>query len=185
MRNRSWILLLLAACGSSPGAAPHDPPKPAEPPPALRPEPGADLDGPVAPPVRGKRTARAAAAPIDFTTDRAPIAIRAPTPPRGGATTFAFADANGGEQRLGWVARIPEATQLPSVAYGAGRVYVSGGFESVSMYALDATSGKVAWASQQLEDNGPTAPLFDDGRVVFNTESCTLFVMDAKTGKKL
>jgi len=183
MRNRSWILLLLAACGSSPGAAPHDPPKPAEPPPALRPEPGADLDGPVAPPVRGKRTARAAA-PIDFTTDRAPIAIRAPTPPRGGATTFAFADANGGEQRLGWVARIPEATQLPSVAYGAGRVYVSGGFESVSMYALDAQEGNVLWSSQNLEDNGPTAPLFEDDNVIFNTESCTLFVMDAATGRK-
>src|SRR5687767_7069021 len=106
VRNVSWILLV-AACGSAPVAAPHDDPKPVEQPPPPRPEPGADLDGPVAPPVRGKRIARGAAAPIDFTSDRAPVAVRAPTPPRGGATTFTFADANGGEQRLGWVARIP------------------------------------------------------------------------------
>ena len=41
------------------------------------------------------------------------------------------------------------------------------------------------WASQALEDNGPTAPVYDDERVIFNTESCTLFVIDARTGKKL
>ena len=180
MRNAS-IILIVAACGSSHDAAPRD--KPPESP-VVRPEPGADLDGPIAAPVRGKRTAHGAAAPLDFTADRAPVAIKLPAPPRGGAATFTFADANGGEERRAWVARIPESNQLPSVAYGSGRIYVSGGFESVSFYALDAEEGRVLWSSQNLEDNGPTAPIYQDENVMFNTESCTLFVMDAQTGRK-
>jgi outer membrane protein assembly factor BamB len=192
MRN-PWIVCILAACGS-PAATQREQPTTVEQPtaveqlttvaPALRPEPGADLDGAIAAPVRGKRVAHGPAAPIDFTSDRAPVAVRAPSPPRGGATTFTFADANGGDQRRGWVARIPEANQLPSVAYGNGRVYVSGGFESVSMYALDSEEGNVLWSSQSLEDNGPTAPIYEDEDIIFNTESCTLFVMDARTGRK-
>ncbi len=117
--------------------------------------------------------------------DRQVTPIALPSPPRGGAAGFTF-----GDDRRGWVARIPEQNQLPSVAYGDGRVYVSGGFESVSFYSLDATDGHVLWSSRALEDNGPTAPIYlatdeHDGRVIFNTESCTLFVMNAKTGKKL
>jgi Ca-activated chloride channel homolog len=181
MRN-TILALMLAACGTPPTTAPQAAAAPLAP--VLRPQPGADLDGPLPAPKRGKRVAHGAALPIDFTSDRAPVALHPPTPPRGGATTFTFADANGGEQRLGWVAKIPESNQLPSVAYGNGRVYVSGGFESVSMYALDAEQGQVIWSSQSLEDNGPTAPLYMEENVIFNTESCTLFVMDAKTGRK-
>src|SRR5262249_1253742 len=70
--------------------------------------------------------------------------------------------------------------------YGEGKVFVSGGFESVSFYALDAGDGHQVWQQQGLEDNGPTAPLYDqEGHVVFNTESCTLFVVDARSGRKL
>ena len=151
----------------------------------LVPAPGADLTGPVAPPSPGEPRPARVVTPIDLGSDRAAIAIELPRPPRGGAASFSF-----GEERRGWVTRIPEANQLPSVAYGGGLIYVSGGFESVSFYGLDAGTGRIAWASQALEDNGPTAPLYiaeddDEGRVVFNTESCTLFVMEARTGKKL
>jgi outer membrane protein assembly factor BamB len=152
----------------------------------LRPAPGADIEAPPAPPDRGRRVSREGAGePIDLGKDRQLAKVRVPTTGRGAATTFTFPDANGGEDREGWVARIPESNQLPSVAYGDGRVYVSGGFESVSFYALDADDGRFVWSSRQLEDNGPTAPIYDDERVIFNTESCTLFVMDARTGKKL
>jgi Ca-activated chloride channel family protein len=145
-----------------------------------RPAPGMDLAGPVAPPAAVAAVAGAAPEPLDLGVDRPAVAVDVPAPPRGGAAAFTF-----GEDRRGWVTRIPETNQLPSVAYGDGRIYVSGGFESVSFYALDAKDGRVVWASQQLEDNGPTAPIFEDDRVVFNTESCTLFVMEAATGKKI
>lgn len=85
----------------------------------------------------------------------------------------------------GWVTRIPGAAILPSVAYGDGRVYVSGGFQSTSVFALASSSGKLSWRRDQLEDNGPTAAIFDEGRLVFNTESCTLFNLEASTGKKV
>src|SRR5204862_290357 len=125
-------------------------------PPAPRPAPGADLDGPVPPPAP-VAAARAAADPIDLGADRPPVPIEIPKAPRGAAAAFTF-----GDDRKGWVTRIPEINQLPSVAYGGGKVFVSGGFESVSFYALDATDGHVAWASQALEDNGPTAPIYDE-----------------------
>ncbi len=142
--------------------------------------PGAILDAPPPPPIRGDRHAAGKGLVLALGKDRAALRLRLPAPPRGGAAPFVFAD-----EREGWIARIPESYRLPSVAYGDGRVFVSGGFESTSMYALDAHDGHMLWASQQLEDNGPTAPSYENGRVIFNTESCTLFVVDAKSGKKL
>jgi Ca-activated chloride channel family protein len=103
-----------------------------------------------------------------------------PALPRGGSIGFQF-----GDERRGWVTRVPESLQLPAVAYGAGKVFVSGGFETYSLYALDAEEGGIVWASAQLPDNGPTAPLYDDDRVIFDTESCTLVALDARTGKLL
>jgi Ca-activated chloride channel family protein len=146
----------------------------------LVPAPGAELGAPPAAPPRAGRAPGAKLEPLDLGKDRPPVKLDIPVPPRGGAVPFELPDG-----QKGWVARIPDANQLPPLAYGDGKIYVSGGFESVSFYALDAKTGKMAWASQQLEDNGPTAPIFDDGRIIFNTESCTLFVMDGETGKKL
>ena len=59
-----------------------------------------------------------------------------PALPRGGSVGFQF-----GDERRGWVTRVPESLQLPAVAYGAGKVFVSGGFETYSFYALDAEEG--------------------------------------------
>jgi Ca-activated chloride channel family protein len=146
-----------------------------------RPSPGAELDGPPPPPTRTPSHRARAAAPLDFGRDRPAVAIAVPQPPEGGAAAFQFAD-----ERRGWVMRVPGGSrQLPAVAYGDGRVYVSAGFESYELYALDAEDGHVVWAATQLEDNGPTAPTYEDGHVIFNTESCTLFCLDAKTGRKL
>jgi Ca-activated chloride channel family protein len=106
--------------------------------------------------------------------------VPVPAPPRGGAVGFVF-----GDERRGWVAHVPDSLQLPAVAYGGGRVYVSGGFETYSFYALDADEGRILWVTSQLPDNGPTAPIYDDDRVIFDTESCTLVALDARTGKLL
>jgi Ca-activated chloride channel homolog len=148
---------------------------------ALKPVPkaGAMLGGPVAKPVKQKGRPRGGA-PLDLGADRALVEIDAPKPPKGGAVGFTF-----GEKRRGWVAQIPEGLQLPALAYGDGKIFVSGGFESYSLYALDAEDGRIVWASKELEDDGPTAAIYYQGRVIFNTESCTLFVLDGETGQKL
>jgi len=177
-------LLAAIGCGQADAPAPAaaiavPAPPVADVAPRLVPAPGIDLAGPVPSPVRGVGTARPARPALDLVADRAVVRIDAPEPPRGGAVAFEADD------HPAWIARIPESLQLPAVAYGDGRVYVSGGFQSTAFYALDASSGEIRWMTQNLEDNGPTAAVFDGGRVVFNTESCTLFALDAATGKRL
>ena len=143
--------------------------------------PGIDLSGPLPLPERGGvRRGAAAPAMLDLVADRALVRVDVPVPPRGGAVGFTFGDA-----RTGWVTRTPEGVRLPAVAFGRDRVYVSGGFESTTFYALNAHSGAIEWATTELEDNGPTAAVYEDDRVLFNTESCTLFALDARTGKRL
>jgi Ca-activated chloride channel family protein len=181
--TRPALLVLLCAChgaAATPAPAPPPPAPPKGPPVAAASlVPGAELEAPPPPPRRGPHRAGKGLS-LALGADRAALALRLPAPPRGAAAPFLF-----GDDREGWVARIPESLRLPSVAYGDGRVFVSGGFESTSMYALDAHDGHMLWASQALEDNGPTAPSYQDGRLIFNTESCTLFVLDGATGKKL
>ena len=142
-----------------------------------RPSAGADVAGPVAP---AAPLGRRAPLTLDLGADRAPTRVKLPVPPRGGAATFRH---SGG--RRGWIANLPQPVQLPAPAFGGGRVYVSGGFETRSFYAFDAQDGRLAWAQDGLNDNGPSAPLVDpEGRVIFNTESCTLFVFDGASGKE-
>jgi outer membrane protein assembly factor BamB len=62
-------------------------------------------------------------------------------------------------------------------------VYVGGGFRSKEFYCFDAQTGKLVWAVN-LDDDGPSSAVCDDGTVVFNTESCTIFALDARTGKQ-
>ncbi|HEV7555479.1 MAG TPA: PQQ-binding-like beta-propeller repeat protein, partial [Kofleriaceae bacterium] len=175
--KRALAIVVVAGCGAPTESAP---PVPAAPPvdDVLRAKPGVDLEGPIQMPDRSGPVHVTSAAPVDLASDRAIVHVSVPVVPRGGATSFSFAD-----DRSGWVARIPDTVQLPAVAYGAGKVFVSGGFESQAFYALDASSGRVAWATADLHDPGPTAAVYDDGHVVFNTESCTLFALDARTGR--
>jgi outer membrane protein assembly factor BamB len=149
------------------------------PPAAPRPAPGADLDGPIPLPDTTTAAPRGTAAAIDMMSDRAIVKVSVPAPPLGAAVQFTFAD-----DRRGWATQIPDSVQLPAVAFARNQIFVSGGFESVSFYSLDATTGKVNWATTNLEDNGPTAAVVEDDDVLFNTESCTLFSLDAKTGKR-
>lgn len=169
-------LLLVAACGSRDVVEPPAP-APVVVEKRLVAQPGIDLEGPVS--VERPAAPRHPLPNVDLVADRAVAKVDVPVPPLGGAVPFELPDA-----RAAWVARIPDGVQLPAAAYGDGRIYISGGFEATTFYALDATTGTVQWATQNLEDNGPTAAIYDEGRVVFNTESCTVFALDAKTGKR-
>jgi outer membrane protein assembly factor BamB len=61
---------------------------------------------------------------------------------------------------------------------------VSGGFHSKEFYCFNATTGALVWAID-IDDDGPTAAVCDNSVCLFNTESCTLFAVDADTGKHL
>ncbi|MFK7986990.1 MAG: PQQ-binding-like beta-propeller repeat protein [Sandaracinaceae bacterium] len=85
----------------------------------------------------------------------------------------------------GWFARLPAGRQhLLTPVYGDGKVYLGGGFASHSLFAYDARTGDPEW-SASAPDGGPSAAIIEDGKVLFNTESCTLFAVDADSGRRL
>ncbi len=64
------------------------------------------------------------------------------------------------------------------------KVIVSGGFNSKELYAFEAKTGKPVWGIS-LDDDGPSNPACERGICVINTESCTIFAIDANTGDQL
>ena len=84
--------------------------------------------------------------------------------------------------KQGWVMRIPGSLPIATPAYADGMIFVGGGYGSHEFYAVDAETGSVVW-KMNTQDDGPTAAVVEGGYVAFNTESCTVIVAEAKTGK--
>lgn len=84
----------------------------------------------------------------------------------------------------GYVITMGSYTNVPTPVVKDGTVYVSGGFGSKQFYAFDALSGQNIWAIN-LDDDGPSSPAVEDSIIVFNTESCTIFACNIKTGEHL
>ena len=57
-------------------------------------------------------------------------------------------------------------------------------YGSYEFYAINTETGAVVWQIK-TSDDGPTAAVVEDDCVAFNTESCTVIVCDARTGKVL
>jgi Ca-activated chloride channel family protein len=76
----------------------------------------------------------------------------------------------------GWKVQIPGNRPLATPAIAEGKVFVGGGFGSHEFYAFDAATGAHLW-TYRTGDDGPTAAVVEDGRIVFNTESCELEVI--------
>jgi Ca-activated chloride channel family protein len=89
----------------------------------------------------------------------------------------AFASPDGSLR--GWKVGIPGRRPLATPAVADGRLFLGGGFGSHEFYALDAVSGRVLWQFH-THDDGPTAAVVADGRVLFNTESCELEVLSVE-----
>jgi outer membrane protein assembly factor BamB len=85
---------------------------------------------------------------------------------------------------VGFTVQLPSGAPIPTPTIYRSKVYVSGGFHSKEFYCFDAANGGLVWAIN-LDDDGPSAAVCDDGVTVFNTESCTIFAVDSDTGKQL
>jgi outer membrane protein assembly factor BamB len=83
--------------------------------------------------------------------------------------------------RLGWRVRLPRPLPLATPAIAEDSVLLGGGFGSHELYALDAGTGSVRW-QRRTEDDGPTAAVVAGKYVAFNTESCSIYVLDVRTG---
>jgi outer membrane protein assembly factor BamB len=88
------------------------------------------------------------------------------------------------ETKGGFSIKLPSGAPVPTPSVYDGKLYVSGGFHSKEFYCFDAQTGKPIWGVD-LDDDGPTAAACQDGIIVFNTESCTIFALDANSGKQL
>ena len=99
---------------------------------------------------------------------------------RPAGSAVAFKDETTGFS--GWRLTIENGRAVPTPAIANGRLFVGGGFGSYDFYAFDARTGGSVW-HLHTSDDGPTAAVMADGLVVFNTESCTLEVVEAETGK--
>ncbi len=93
------------------------------------------------------------------------------------AASFGTADG-----KTGWVLRLPGGRPIATPAYADGMLFVGGGYGSHEFYAVDSETGKIIWKIQ-TGDDGPTAAVVADGMVAFNTESCTLVVVDERRGR--
>ena len=110
-----------------------------------------------------------------------------PIPPTAAGMTerFTFHAASGNAFSRGWFARVPGSSQpLLTPAYADGKVYLGGGFSSHQMFAYDARTGAPLFAAS-APAGGPSSAVVEDDKVFFNTESCTLFAIDAMTGAQL
>jgi len=86
--------------------------------------------------------------------------------------------------RTGWVVKLPGDRPIATPAYANGKIFVGGGFGSHEFYAFDAARGDLDWKIT-TSDDVPTAAVVEDDCVAFNTESCTVIVTDARTGRIL
>jgi outer membrane protein assembly factor BamB len=86
--------------------------------------------------------------------------------------------------RSGFAIQMPSGTAVATPAVKDGRLYVSGGFSCMEFYCFDAKTGAFIWG-KELDDDGASAPLVYDDVIIFNTESCTIFALDAAKGDLL
>lgn len=84
----------------------------------------------------------------------------------------------------GFKIKLPSGAPVPTPTIYKDKLYASGGFHSKEFYCFDARTGKFVWGVD-LDDDGPTSCVVENDVCVFNTESCTIFALDAATGKQL
>lgn len=84
----------------------------------------------------------------------------------------------------GWRRQLTRGRGVPTPAVAGERILVGGGFGTYDFYAIDARSGEPAW-HLRTKDDGPTAATIWDGLAIFNTESCTLEVVEIERGQVL
>jgi Ca-activated chloride channel family protein len=179
------LAVCLVGCGSAPSRT-----SPTSPATAGAPASASSITtvGEIAPAPAPRDLAGAAARPAEpeVPSDTTPLSARyaprelaIPAVASGRSARFTFDG-----QRRGWFARLPDSRQNPlTPVYARGRVMVGGGFTSHTFYAFEARTGELDWRAA-APDGGPTAAIVEDGKALFNTESCTLFVVDVETGRQ-
>lgn len=157
--------LLLLGCGD-----PATPPKPDPEPttPVVAPLP--DISDPYARPPGGGTS------PV-LGLNRGASPLASERPGHGSPTSAPSATVTSTGYQIQFATHSP----VPTPAIHDGTLLVSGGFNSREIYAYEPATGKPRWG-KALSDDGPSNPVCEGQTCVFNSESCTTFAVDAKTG---
>ncbi|OFZ08728.1 MAG: hypothetical protein A3D92_20850 [Bacteroidetes bacterium RIFCSPHIGHO2_02_FULL_44_7] len=107
-----------------------------------------------------------------------------PTEFRKGHVTPTTTNASVTKTADGFVVQLPSSNGVPTPTIDNGKLYVSGGFGSKQYFCFDGKTGDKVWGVD-LDDDGPSSGVIEDGVLVYNTESCTIFATDAKSGEQL
>lgn len=81
----------------------------------------------------------------------------------------------------GYQVQFASGSPVTTPAVHKGLVLVSGGFNSHEIFAYEAATGEPKWGDT-VSDDGPSNPVCEGETCVFNSESCTTFAVNAKTG---
>ncbi len=114
-------------------------------------------------------------APAPAAADHPVVEIRVPDVPAKSTKPVAL---EAGDLQ-GYAVRVGGFPVLTPAVDGT-RVYAG---DVVEMRAFDALDGSRLWSSR-VDDSQPTAPAVSSGHVYFNTQSCTLYDVEARTGER-
>lgn len=84
----------------------------------------------------------------------------------------------------GFNINMPKEVKTPTPAIGEDMLFIDGGYYSNEFYSFDRKSGKFNWGVS-LGESGSSSAVYEDGVVLLITESCTLYALEAGTGKLL
>lgn len=81
----------------------------------------------------------------------------------------------------GFKVKFKKGMQVATPSFKDGKLYSDAGFYSTKFYCFDAATGLYRWGVN-LSEGGISPAVISNDYVLVNTESCTLFVLDAKSG---
>lgn len=84
----------------------------------------------------------------------------------------------------GYVCSSTSDSEVGTPIVTGNKVIASSGFNTNEIYCFDNDLGKVDW-QVRLAEGGPSALVYSGGVVLVYTESCTLYALDANSGKLL
>ena len=99
-------------------------------------------------------------------------------------STSAIESPKAAKTTSGFQVQFASSAQITTPTVYDHKVIVSGGFRSNQLYAFESKTGNPVWALD-LHDDGPSSPACERGVCVVNTESCTIFAINADSGKLL
>ncbi len=81
----------------------------------------------------------------------------------------------------GFNLNFPDNGPILTPAVYQKKLLVSAGYYNPNIYCVDAETGNPVWGIQ-LAENGPSVLVVDQGMLLINTQSCTLYAIDIETG---